>query len=101
MYHSYSYQDEAFDFFVTFLNNTLEGNESYKSLVNPIINEAHLLAKGEKDYYSINRNNYSIITYLAENDKDFFSSLNINRLSEENYRHILEIANSQRHALFA
>lgn len=101
MYHSHSYQNEVFDYFVTFLKNAIAGNESYAALVQPIISDAHLLAAGQKDYYAINRDGYSIITYLAETDKDYFENLNPENLSVDDYNRILQIANSQREAFFA
>ncbi len=66
MYYSHSYQDETFEFFVAFLQNALKGIPMYKELVQPVIQDAHLLATGEKNYFTVNRDNYSIIAYLVE-----------------------------------
>ena len=101
MYHSHSYKDEAFDFFVTFLKNAIQGNASYQQLVLPVITDAHLLATGEKDYYTINRDNYSVITFLVETDTPYFKQLDINRLTNDDYSRILQYANTQREAFLA
>lgn len=101
MYHSNSYKDEAFDFFVTFLKNAIQGNESYQDLVLPVISDAHLLAAGQKDYYTINRDNYSVITYLAEADTDYFRQLDTTHLTNADYTRILQYANTQREAFLA
>lgn len=101
MYYSHSYQDEVFSFFISFLNNSIAGDKKYQSLVDPIINEAHQLAVGEKNYYSIDRNAYQIITFLVEANKDFFAKLNANELKESDYKTILEIASSQKEIHFA
>jgi hypothetical protein len=101
MYHSHSYQDETFDFFVTFLKNAIQGDASYKQLVHPVITDAHLLATGEKDYYTINRDNYSVITFLVEADTPYFRQLDTNHLTNDDYTQILQYANTQRAAFLA
>lgn len=101
MYHSHSYQDEAFDFFVTFLKNAIQGDTKYEELVRPIIDDAHLLAKGERNYYTIGRDNYSIITYLVEVDHTYFENLNTGHLTSDDYTRILQLANSQREAFLS
>ena len=101
MYHSHSYQDAAFDLFVTFLINAKEGDQKYIAMVQPVIGEAHELAVGLKNYYNIDRDNYSIILYLVESDMDYFKNLNAQQLKEDDYEHILTIANSQRQAFLA
>ena len=101
MYHSHSYQDETFNFFVTFLKNAILGDENYRQLVLPIITEAHLLALGQKDYYTINRDNYSIISFLAEVDASYFKELDVNHITNDDYNHILHYANTQREAFLA
>ncbi|MBN8853032.1 MAG: hypothetical protein BGO55_14135 [Sphingobacteriales bacterium 50-39] len=101
MYHSHSYQDEAFDFFVTFLKNAIKGDVTYQQLVLPVITDAHLLATGEKDYFTINRDSYSVITFLVEADTPYFRQLNTNHLTTADYSQILQYANTQREAFLA
>jgi hypothetical protein len=101
MYHSHSYKDESINFFVTFLQNALQGNQSYQQLVLPVIRDAHFLALGEKDYYTINRDNYSIITFLVEADSDYFKKLDVDHLTQDDYSRILQYTNQQRAAFLA
>lgn len=101
MYHSHSYQEEAFDLFVTFLRNAIQGNKSYIELVIPIIKDAHLLAAGERDYYTISRDNYSIITYLVETDQEYYKNLDTDNLTNDDLTRIMQDANSQREAFLA
>lgn len=95
MYHSHSYQDAAFDFFITFLKNAIKGDDKYKELIKPVIQETHQLVKGEKNYYTIDRGNYPIITYLAESDPEFFESIDTENLHTGDYSRILDDINSK------
>jgi len=101
MYHSHSYQDETFDFFVSFLKNAINGNQSYQELVFPVIDDAHQLAAGKKDYYNINRDNYSVITFLVETDTSYFKELDTAHLTADDYTRILQYANTQRESFLA
>lgn len=101
MYHSHSYKDESFGFFVSFLQMAIQGNVNYQQLVDPVINDAHLLAIGKKDYYTINRDNYSVISYLVEADSDYFKQLDTDQLTNDDYSRILQYVNKQREAFLA
>lgn len=96
MFYSHSYNEEAFEYFASFLNNVILGNMSYKDVVTPIISDAHKLATGEKDFYKIDRRGYSIIVYLVEKEKKYFQALDVNNLSKENYLHILGLVRAQK-----
>jgi hypothetical protein len=101
MYHSHSYQDEAFGVFVSFLRNVINGDQKYAELILPIITDAHELATGEKTYFTINRDNYTIITFLVESSKDYFQTLNTGNIIKSDYQRILEVVSSQRELVFA
>jgi len=79
----------------------LEGNQNYQQLVNPILLDAHLLAKGDKNYYTVDRKNYAIITYLVENDPEYFKNLNTANLNNDIYHHILDMEIKQRELFYA
>lgn len=101
MLYSHSHQEKAFDFFASFLRNAIAGNSNYKSLLEPIIADAKSLVKKEKDYFGISRNAFDVIVFLAQKDPDFFTNINVNELSEEQYKHILELITSQRGLILA
>jgi hypothetical protein len=79
----------------------IQGNVNYQKLVIPVINDAHLLAIGEKDYFTINRDNYYVISFLVEADSDYFKQIDIDQLSNADYSRILQYVNKQRDVFLA
>jgi len=96
MYYSHSLQDEKFDFFASFLRESISGNNSYKPQIDTIIRDAHRYANGIIDIYSVDRSGFPIIVYLVKVAKDYFNNINIDNLTEENYKHILSLITKQR-----
>lgn len=98
MLHSHSFQEKAFDSFASFLRKVLKGENKYEHLVEPVIVEAILLAKKEKDYYSVSRDLFDVIVFLAEKDPSFLSNLDpdVHNMSKETYQKILDLVTSQR-----
>ena len=101
MLYSHSHQEKAFDFFASFLRNAIEGDSRYKQLLEPVISDAQLLAKKEKDYFDISRNGFDVIVFLAQKDPQFFTDLNVHQLSEGQYKHILDLITAQRGLILA
>jgi hypothetical protein len=91
MLRAHSHQEQTFDYFASFLRNLLSGEEKYKALVDPMITDAQSLAKQEKDYFAISRNGFEVIVYLAKKDPHFFSNLNLQNLSPDDYKHTLDL----------
>ncbi len=59
-------QDQIkFDFFIRFLTAFIEDGKSYKETIDLVINDTVALCNREKDYFTIDRENYSIIVYLS------------------------------------
>ncbi|WP_291914874.1 hypothetical protein [Chitinophaga sp. CB10] len=96
MFYSHSLEDNKFDFFVSFLIYIVKGDLSYVNLVTPIIKDAHELANGQKDFYSIDRNNFPIIVHLVETEREYFRALNADHLTTDQYQHILNLVSQQR-----
>jgi len=98
MLHTHSFQEKAFDSFASFLRKVLKGEVKYENLVNPVITDAILLAKKEKDYYSVSRDLFDVIVFLAERDPSFLSALDPqeHQLSQGEYQRILDLVTSQR-----
>lgn len=95
MFRSHTNQEEVFQFFISFLNHAIDGKSTYKSIVRPIIEEAHFLASGEKDIYSVDTDNFPVITNLAESNPEFFKALDLDHIRFEDYLKILAIAKHQ------
>lgn len=101
MLYSHNLENEKFDLFMLFLNKLINGESKYKKIVDDVIEEAALLANNSKDLYDINRENYSLIVYLKSKDSDFFKSLDIKEINNDNYKKILTILEHQRPISFA
>jgi hypothetical protein len=91
MYYSISSNDKKFAFFTNYLNNIISGNLQYIDIVRPIISDAHELASGTKDFYTIDRYGFPLIVYLVEKEKDFFRTIDAGNLNTNDFIHILEI----------
>ena len=75
MLYSHDIENEKFNFFILFLSLLIHGDRKYKDVVDKVIKETHELAKGEKDIYTISRDNFPITTYLRKKDPDYFKNL--------------------------
>jgi hypothetical protein len=94
MLKSHSNQEQTFDYYASFLRNILEGQDKYKALIQPVIVDTKSLVEKQKDYYSINRNGFEVIVFLAKKAPDFFNGLNTEHVSNEDYAHILQLITS-------
>lgn len=101
MLHSHSFQDKAFESFASFLRNILSGDDRYKQLVEPILSDAISLSKGEKNYYSVGRDSFDVVVFLAEKDPTFLGSINLVGVSNEQYKKLLELVSGQREEIIA
>lgn len=93
MYYSISLNDKKFAFFINYLNNIIEGDTQYEDIIKPIISDAHALAIGTKDYYSIDRYGFPLIVFLVEKEKEYFKTIDLENINSEDYKHILSVAN--------
>jgi hypothetical protein len=100
MLYSHSHQEQSFDYFASFIRHILKGENEYKALVKPVIEDACLLAKNEKDYFKVANQSFDVIVYLAQKAPDFFSHLNRD-LDEKDYQYILHLITSQREVISA
>jgi hypothetical protein len=69
MYHSVNLEESKINLFSFLLKGIIDGNEKYKNIVDPIINDAYGLAKGQKNFFNIDRENYSLIVFLGNKNK--------------------------------
>lgn len=101
MLRSHKAQEQTFDHYASFLRNILDGQERYKSLIEPVVIEAKYLAKNEKDYFTISRNGFEVIVFLAKKDPVFFTNLNTANISHGEYKHILDLITAQKDLIVA
>jgi hypothetical protein len=75
-------------FFRSMLVHVLNGDQTYKTLIDPIIKDAHALVTGAKNSYTIDRDTYHVIVRLADSDGPFFCQLDTQNLTPSDYRHV-------------
>lgn len=97
MLYSRTLEDSKFNYFKSFLNHiVIDGDTSYEDLVKPIITDAHYLSVGTKNYYTIDRNGFPIISLLVKKNKAFFQKIDPAKISKIEYEKILELVSEQR-----
>ena len=84
-------ENDKFSLYALFLKHLIAGELGYKELVDPVIEDAHLLVINERDFVTIDRENYPIIVYLFK--KDMSSSGNINNLLDSNFQNFNYLPN--------
>ena len=99
MLHSRTPEDRKISFFISLLRHLIEGNEEYAHFVNPVIADVRALSIGEKSYFTVDRDNYPIIVYLFDKDKEYFANLDLDNVTLGNYQDISSMLQQQR--LFA
>ena len=95
MLHSHSIEESRFSSFALFLSYLVDGVDKYKGAVDKVLLDAHDLATGEKDIYSVDRSNYPITVYLKDSDPKFFKDLNLQMIKRSDYQKVLSIIEKQ------
>lgn len=95
MFHSYTRQEMALDLFNSLLNRVIKGEHRYEKFVRPAIEEAHQLASGEKNFYSISRDNFDVIVFLYDSDKEYLEKIDVSNINLETYQHIEKMMSNQ------
>ena len=96
MLYSRSLEDRQLSFFQSLLWHVVNGDDKYKSLVDPVVEDAQALVTGAKDYFTIDRDNYHVIVYLAEHDTSFLRDLDIGAITPRDYEYISKALSEQR-----
>lgn len=89
MYFAQNNSLDKFELYISFLSDIIDsGNENYKNVFAKIFEEAHLLTSGQIDYSKVSSETFDIVSLLAFNHSDYFKSLDISKLSVEDYKKI-------------
>lgn len=101
MLYSHNSENEKLNLFTLFLNKAFQGESKYADVVNEVILETHLYAKGEKNLYNINRDSINIILLLADLKNDFFKNLNSTpeKYNKETYSTVLNLLEANQQTL--
>ncbi len=98
---SHNPQDQELDFFITFLDNAINGRQEYRNLVIPIIEDAVKLVKKEKSLSDLERTGLNVKFSLYQNAPDFLNNLNLSNISNDDLLKIQEILGSSRQHIIA
>ena len=101
MLYSQTIEDRQISFFRSMLWHVLNGEKEYKSFSDPVVQDVTALVLGHKNYFTVDRDAYYTIVFLAQKDPEFFKTLDIQQLTEENYEHINRTLTGQRQLAFA
>lgn len=96
MLYSRTSKDEKLSFFSNFLEHIINGQSQYVPIVETVIREAYDLANGKKTFYTINREDYPIITFLVEENQPFFKTIDLGHITQADYEDILKMVSKQR-----
>jgi hypothetical protein len=91
MFYSHTVEDSKFNLFTSLLSAVAEGKQEYASYVNGVIKEAHSFLTGEKTMLDLDKDTFSIVVYLSENDADFLKQIETDSIKREDYIHIREV----------
>lgn len=96
MLYSRTSEERKIDFFVSLLRHVINGDQAYVQLVNPIIADIHALSIGQKNYFTVDRDAYPVIVFLAHQNKNYFAGLDPDNLTLDNYQTINSMLQQQR-----
>lgn len=101
MLYSQTIEDRQISFFRSMLWHVLNGEQDYKNFVDPVVKDVIALVREQKNYFTVDRDAYHTIVFLAQKDPEFFRTLDIQQLTEEDYEHINRTLMGQRQLAFA
>lgn len=96
MFYSHTIEDNKIGLFTSFVKSLIEGRQEHKKVVHSVIEEAHALAIGQKDLYTIDRDSYPVVVLLEETAPDFFKTVDSRDADEKVYQKVLNILSAQR-----
>ncbi|MBS1650477.1 MAG: hypothetical protein JSU07_00575 [Bacteroidetes bacterium] len=77
------------EIYVSFLNDVIEkDSESYKNILNNIVDITHKLTTGKIDSQSIPSEIFDVVSILAIHQKAFFTKINPAQIQKEDYQSI-------------
>lgn len=95
MYFATDQNTESVNNYVSFIIDILENdNPHYKAIINEIVREAKALSSS-KNYYSVNRERFEIISLLSEHQPLMDSIDTQKGLSAQDFQSILEVLENE------
>lgn len=89
MFASYSVEYEKFTTFERFLEQAIAGNQKYMHYVNKVLSNAHKLCNNRNAILGMDAPTLSIVIFLSEHQKDFFSNLSTENIVKKDYELVL------------
>lgn len=88
---SYNIEDEKINLFTIMIDNSINGNKSYESRILSVLLQSKDFLDDKKDIFSIDRNYFSIIIFLAKSHPEVIKKINFDKLSVDNLLEIKSI----------
>jgi len=101
MLYSYSIEDEKAQIFSMFIENIINGDDSYKDEVKRVLNEVKELSLESKTLFSIDRNYFTVIMRLFESNPQFFKEVNLDDLKAAEYQVIEDSLKKNENFIYA
>lgn len=96
MFYSKSIDEIKVNFFLNLLLDKMAGNALQEdNYIQAVLADTKALATGDKSFYTIDRDNYPIIAALHDHDPNYFRDLDIEHLTNEDYRKIHKLLLNQ------
>lgn len=100
MLKSHNQQELEFDFFISFLQHAIEGEDEYIKLVQPILSDVIQVVNQEKGISELDSVGLNVKILLSQKANSLFSGLSTDKLNRTIYNDILNVLNeNKRHAL--
>jgi len=98
---SHNPQDQELDFFISFLENAIKGQDNYRQLVLPIINDVIKLVKQEKTLSDLERPGLNVKFSLYQNAPDLLKTIDIGNITNDDLIKIQNILFKNRQYVIA
>jgi len=97
MYYSQSIEEYNISIFKLFIQRTLEGFNGYQKEISDVISEAKALLKGDRTIYDIDKESYSLVVFLKNNDVDgLLKNIDPKNIKNTEYQSLLGIFEIQK-----
>lgn len=100
MLMSHNSLDQEIEFFISFLNSAIKGNENYKNLIKPLLEDAKSLAIG-KSVYELDKSALNLKLMIDSLAHEWLLKVNLDELSAADLTELGAIIDSNKNYAFA
>ncbi len=96
MFYSKSIDEIKIGFFLSLLAHKIAGEAvREEEYIQAIVSDARALARGERTFFEVDRDNYPIVVALYDLDKDHFRDLDVLNLNQQDYERMYKTLSNQ------